>query len=1054
MTPIKYVLLPLTLALGLGVLPARAHNPANGHPTTTTVTCTPNPVGVNAPAICTATVTDVIGGGQDAVPTGTVTFSSSGAGSFSAFTCTLAPAAGFSASCAVTYTPTATGTQTITATYPLTTDASHRFGTSFGTTTLTVLARPTVAKAFSPTQIATGGTSTLTITLSNSNSTAITGVAFTDTYPANLVNASAPAGSTTCAGGAVTAAAAGGSVALSGGTIPASGSCTVTVSVTSNTAGSYTNSIAVGAVTSTNAASNTAGASATLTVLARPTVTKSFGTNPIVTGASSALTITLSNSNAVAITGAAFTDIYPAGLTNSTTASTTCAGGTASAAIGGGTVSLAGGTIPAAGGCTVTVSVTSSTAGSYTNSIAIGDVTSTNAGSNTVAASATLTVNASVASFDAVEVGASPATNLYTKLSGVSFSLDVLALDSSNLVSGGYTGTVSLVLVDASTGGGVCASMTSLQALGSLTFVAADAGRKTTLPINYAGAARNAKIRIADAALGITSCSFDAFAVRPASLSITSNMTNTGTSGTPFLNAGGNFTLTATALAGYDGTPAIDSTKIAAHAGATQIGSIAGVFAAAVPATGVASGSTFTYSEVGNFQFLTQGVTDDAFTAVDQSGDCTNDFSNTLAGGKYGCKFGNTANTAFFGRFTPDNFTVSGASLTNRDDLVCSPASAFTYMNEPIGLAFTLTARNAAGSVTQNYTSASSFAKLDATLPASFNFVARDGVVASMRASTISAITKANPGQVTTTAAHNFVNGDQVYITGVSGMTQINGLAVTVTVVNATNFTIGLDTSGAGFSAYASGGTTSRLIALTSSGTWTAGSTTVAAAVRLERSPAPDGPFAALRVGIAPRDSDGISLLSGLLDLDADANASNDSFSVGTTELRFGRLRLNNAFGSSLLDLPLPLSTQYYDGNFFVTNTDDSCTTITANNIRMVAVGTPDLVASCITSLSPTGTIFFNAGKASSVAPPSAVNPPKLTKLSSGDHGTVDLTINLNGASGGNTCTPATTAVTSASKSWLQGNWGSGTYNDDPRGRATFGIFKNADQFLYLREVY
>ncbi|HEV8644773.1 MAG TPA: DUF6701 domain-containing protein, partial [Burkholderiales bacterium] len=589
------------------------------------------------------------------------------------------------------------------------------------------------------------------------------------------------------------------------------------------------------------------------------------------------------------------------------------------------------------------------------------------------------------------------------------------------------------------------ASMTSLQALGSLTFVAADAGRKTTLPINYAGAVRNAKIRIADAALGITSCSFDAFAVRPASLSITSNMTNTGTSGTPFVNAGGNFTLTATALAGYDGTPTIDSTKIVAHAGATQFGSIAGVFAAAAPATGVASGATFTYSEVGNFQFLTQGVTDDAFTAVDQPGDCTNDFSNTLAGGKYGCKFGNTASTAFFGRFTPDNFTVSGASLTDRIDLGCSPASAFTYMNEPIGLAFTLTARNAAGVATQNYTSASSFAKLDATLPASFNFVARDGVVASMRTSTISAITKANPGQVTTTAAHNFVNGDRVYITGVSGMTQINGLAVTVTVVNATNFTIGLDTSGAGFSAYTSGGTTSRLVALTSSGTWTAGSATVTASVRLERSPAPDGPFTAFRVGIAPRDSDGISLLIGLLDLDADANSSNDSFALDTTELRFGRLRLNNAFGSSLLDLPLPLSTQYYDGNFFVTNTLDSCTTLSASDIAFSFLpATPNLVA-CETHLNPAGTITFTSGNAG----------VRLTKPGSANNGAVDLTVNLGAVPAGITCTSATSsAATAANKTWLQGNWGSGTYIDDPRGRATFGIFKNADQFLYLREVY
>ena len=60
---------------------------------------------------------------------------------------------------------------------------------------------------------------------------------------------------------------------------------------------------------------------------------------------------------------------------------------------------------------------------------------------------ATLTVTVSVASFDAVEVGGAPGSRLYTKLGGVNFTLDILALDSSNLVSTGYTGTVSLVLV-------------------------------------------------------------------------------------------------------------------------------------------------------------------------------------------------------------------------------------------------------------------------------------------------------------------------------------------------------------------------------------------------------------------------------------------------------------------------------------------------------------------------------------------------------------------------------------------------------------------------------
>src|SRR5439155_1239553 len=147
---------------------------------------------------------------------------------------------------------------------------------------LTVLSGLTVAKAFAPSSIGTGDTSVLTITLTNPNATAVTGAAFTDTYPANLVNTASASGATTCGGApTVTAANNGTSVALTGGTIPASGSCTVTVNTTSATPGTYNNSIAAGALTTTNAGANAAGASASLTVNNAPSVAKSFAPSSI-----------------------------------------------------------------------------------------------------------------------------------------------------------------------------------------------------------------------------------------------------------------------------------------------------------------------------------------------------------------------------------------------------------------------------------------------------------------------------------------------------------------------------------------------------------------------------------------------------------------------------------------------------------------------------------------------------------------------------------------------------------------------------------------------------
>jgi hypothetical protein len=75
-------------------------------------------------------------------------------------------------------------------------------------------------------------------------------------------------GTTTCGGGAVSVVASGTSIALTGAVIPAAGSCTVTVGVSSNASGTYTNPIAAGALTSAQGGTGTAAATAPLTVTA------------------------------------------------------------------------------------------------------------------------------------------------------------------------------------------------------------------------------------------------------------------------------------------------------------------------------------------------------------------------------------------------------------------------------------------------------------------------------------------------------------------------------------------------------------------------------------------------------------------------------------------------------------------------------------------------------------------------------------------------------------------------------------------------------------------
>lgn len=265
-------------------------------------------------------------------------------------------------------------------------------GTGSSASATLSVGQPTLTKAFAASPIINGANTTLTFTLGNPTAAAMTAAAFTDTYPAGIANAAAPAATTTCTGGAVTAAANGGSVALSGATIPAAGVCTLTVTITGTAGGVYTNTVPIGGLTVNGGLSNGIAASAVLTVMGPPAVSKVFSPAFIGLGASSTMTITLTNPNTtVAITGAAFTDTYPANLSNNGSLVNNC-GGTVTA--GASTLALTGGSIPAGGSCTISISVTSAVGGNYTNTLAIGSVTTTNAGSNALAGSASLSVQA------------------------------------------------------------------------------------------------------------------------------------------------------------------------------------------------------------------------------------------------------------------------------------------------------------------------------------------------------------------------------------------------------------------------------------------------------------------------------------------------------------------------------------------------------------------------------------------------------------------------------------------------------------------------------------
>ena len=271
-----------------------------------------------------------------------------------------------------------------------------------------VIGNPVTTKTFSPPSVAQNGLSILTIVVTNPNAALImTGVAFTDTYPAGapagvLLNAT-PANTTiNCTAGSSAALvggiAAGNTLGLTAGILAPNGSCTVSVTVRSATLPAPTNTFAnsTGNVTTTNAGIGTAAtANLVVTTAAPPNVTKSFVPTNIQEGGTSTLTITLTNpSAAVTINGINFNDAYPANLTNAATPAVMCTGVgstlTLTGTTGGGSVGASTGVLGPSGVCTVTVSVTSSASASYFNSTGI--IQTTNAGTQLTPATATLNV--------------------------------------------------------------------------------------------------------------------------------------------------------------------------------------------------------------------------------------------------------------------------------------------------------------------------------------------------------------------------------------------------------------------------------------------------------------------------------------------------------------------------------------------------------------------------------------------------------------------------------------------------------------------------------------
>lgn len=591
------------------------------------------------------------------------------------------------------------------------------------------------------------------------------------------------------------------------------------------------------------------------------------------------------------------------------------------------------------------------------------------------------------ANFNCVEAGAVAATgHLYTKLAGTSFSFDVVALKLDNTVETTYASAsnkdVTVELVDGS-GATVCASRTAISPAVSqtLTFTAADAGRKAAAAMTVGKAYADLRCRVTDAtgAPTIVGCSTDNFSVRPgaATLTTTALAAAPSVTATPVIKSGTAFTIGATTSTGttdaYTGTLTLDTAKLTAQLpsnGTTQqsggtVGTL--TMSPAVQANASPAQSyNATWNEVGYLYAAAGAFRDDSLTAVDlAAGDCVSstvgdaNLADTFDGSnKLGCSIGNKTAVSF-GRFIPDHFDVAVNSNGTLAAVCASGGFTYTGLTMGYGTVPVLTIKpiNAATGtvVTQNY----------------------QGVFQKLTAANVT---------ITSPTADGTQNG-------LDGLTKTT-LATVKSAGALTN----------------SSGTLTYTLAAGDTYTYTRNANSLVNAYTS------NVPLVVSAVG------------------DGEVSAATlPTLNPTGVSIRFGRLKISNAHGSELLKLPLPIQTQYWNGTAFVTNTADNCTTLVTNNIKLTAP--------------PTGVSATVGGAFSS-----GIGSLILSKPTTAARVAVDVCVDL-GADpvGGTVCS----ATASANLPHLQGLWSPGTaYDNDPGARATFGVYKGNNEFIYLRESY
>lgn len=310
------------------------------------------------------------------------------------------------------------------------------------------------------------------------------------------------------------------------------------------------------------------------------------------------------------------------------------------------------------------------------------------------------------------------------------------------------------------------------------------------------------------------------------------------------------------------------------------------------------------------------------------------------------------------GRFYPNHFVLTNSTLTNS-------CGAFSYMQQPLSLSYSIEARGASNNKLSNYISAYG------PMP-SISYVAEN-------ANSGTNLSRFTPGAVPVWTANELV----------------------------------LNSTSANFS-------------------------------RLLPNQVPDGPFESVQIGLQLNDTFDVRSLQGL---NMHPSTTGTCSGLGCTaiilgstlNMRYGRLRLDDAFGPETANLPVNFATEFWTGSFFAPNMNDSCTRILRSAITYPAgnILTPASLTVGLTGGSTTGA--YGQMTATEVAFANGTANHSFSAPTGGGTGSFNVNVDL------------------TSYPWLRFDWNQdGSFSDPalPPARYSFGSYRGHDRVIYWRERF